>query len=87
MTQAMMPLMKVQNGSMIVHVGGEGRWKAKRLQSIDPTMVSANSNHCSAAILHTTRSMIKYNLAVKISELTNKHEAHEKARDMENGGD
>ena len=63
-------------------------------------MASANSNHCPVAIMHTIRSTIKYNLAIKIGELTNRHKAYRETwhignrgnregadREVANGGD
>ena len=50
-------------------------------------MAAASSNHHPAAILHTTRSTIKYNLAVKVGELTNRHKAHREAGNMRNNRD
>ena len=49
-------------------------------------MAAASSNHRPAAILHTTRSTIKYNLTVKVGDLTNRHKAHREARYMGNNG-
>jgi hypothetical protein len=45
-------------------------------------MAPANSNHCPAVILHTTRRSIKNNLAIKICELANRHKAHGKTGNM-----
>ena len=56
----------------------------KGLQCVDSTVASVNSNHCPAAILDTTRSTIKYNLTVKIDELTNRYKAHREAWHMGN---
>ena len=50
-------------------------------------MASTNSNHRLAAILHMTRSTIKYNMADKVSKLVNRHKSHGEARDMGNGRD
>ena len=50
-------------------------------------MESASSNHRLAVILHTTSSTIKYNLAVKVNELTNRHKAHKEAGNMRNSRD
>ena len=47
-------------------------WRAKRLQDVDPSTTSANSNHYPIVILHTTRSMIKHNMTIKISKLANR---------------
>ena len=59
----------------------------KGLQSVDSTMAAANANHRPVAILHTTGSTIKYNLTVKVGELTNRHKAHREAGHMGNNGD
>ena len=59
----------------------------KGLQNIDPTTASASSNHCSTAILHTTRGTIKHNMAVKISKLADGHKVHRRARYIENSRD
>ena len=75
-----------QNSSMTVGDWCRGRWKMKGLQSVDSTMTSANSNHRPATILHTTRSTIKYNMTVKISELTDRHKAHREVWHMGNRG-
>ena len=61
-----------------------GRRKTKGIQRVDSTMAAANSNHCPAAILHTTRSTIKYNLTVKVGKLTNRHKARREAGNMRN---
>ena len=50
-------------------------------------MAAANSNHRPAAILHTTRSTIKYNLIVKVGKMTNKYKAHREAGNMRNNRD
>ena len=87
MTEAMMPLMEIQNSGMTVQDGSDVRRKTKILQNVNPTMASANSNHRPAAILHTTRSTIKDNLAVKVSKLANRHQTHGEARNMGNQRD
>ena len=40
-----------------------------------------------AAILHMTRSTIKYNLIVKVGKMTNKYKAHREAGNMRNNRD
>ena len=70
MTETVVPLMEGQNNSMTVSHRGRGRQKSKGVQRVDSTMAAANSNHSPAAILHTTRRTIKYNLAAEIDELT-----------------
>ena len=75
-TKAMVPLMRGQNGSVTVSDRGRGWRKAKGIQHVYSTMAAASSNHSPAAILHTTRRMIKYNLTVEVGELTHRHKAH-----------
>ena len=82
MIETVVPLMEGQNSSMTVSHWGRGRRKTKGIQRVDSTMAAANSNHTPAAILHTTRRVIKYNLAAKVGELTHKHKAK---RDGEHG--
>ena len=47
-------------------------------------MAAASSNHRPVAILHTTRSPIKHNLAPKVGKLTNRYKAHKEAGNMRN---
>ena len=65
-----MSLIEGQNCGMTVSEGSRGRWKAKKIQHVNSTMAAASSNHSPAAILHTTRNAIKYNLAAVVGELT-----------------
>ena len=59
----------------------------KGIQRVDSTIAAASSNHHPTAIQHTTRSTIKYNLTVKVGELTNRHKAHREAGNMRNRRD
>ena len=86
MTQAMMPLVEGKNGGMAVSERRRGRWEAKRIQQVNSTMAAASSNHSPAAILHTTRKAIKYNLAAVVGELTHKHKTHRETGNMEDFG-
>ena len=69
-------LMGGQNDGVTVSDRGRGWRKAKGIQHVYCTMAAASSNHGPAAILHTTRKMIKYNLAAEVGELTHRHKAH-----------
>ena len=51
-----------------------------------PLWLQSRSNHSPAAILHTTRRMIKYNLAAEVGELTHKHKAHKETWNMGHSG-
>ena len=59
----------------------------KGIQHVDSTMAAASSNHSPAAILHTTRRAIKYNLAAVVGELTHRHKAHRETGNMGDLGD
>ena len=76
MAKAVVPLMRGQNGGVTVSDQGRGWRKAQGIQHVYSTMAVASSNHSPAAILHTTRRTIKYNLAVEIGELTHRHKTH-----------
>ena len=82
MTETVVPLMEGYNYSMTVCHRGRGRRKSKGIQRVDSTMAVANSNHSPAAILHTTRRTINYNLAAKVDELTHRHKTHRETGNM-----
>ena len=69
MTETVVPLMEGQNSSMTVSNWGRGRRKSKGIQRVDSTMAADSP----AAILHTTRRAIKYNLTAKVGEPTPRH--------------
>ena len=86
MAQAVVLLMRRQNCG--VTVSDWGRWwlKMQGIQHVYSTMAAASSNHSPAAILHTTRRTIKYNLAAEVSELTHRHKAHRETWNMGHSG-
>ena len=49
-------------------------------------MAATNSNHTPAAILHTRRRAIKYNLTAEVGELTHRHKAQRETGNMGNNG-
>ena len=85
-TKVVVPLIRGQNCGVTVSDQGRGWQKAKGIQQVYSIMAAASSNHTPAAILHTTRRAIKYNLAAEVGELTHRHKAQRKTGNMENRG-